>query len=77
MRNKPEIACEFKVRKVHEYSNQPSYEVLLFMKGARGWHRLTMTDGSRALFTHPPKNEAEARRVIKEWETQRHAAEAA
>lgn len=75
---KPEIACEFKIRKVHEYSAHPtSYEVLLYRKGDRGWHTLRMSDGSRALFTRPPENEAEARRVIKEWETQRHVLEAA
>jgi len=75
---KPEIACEFKVRTVHEYSAHPtSYEVLLYRKGDRGWTRLSFEDGSRALFTSPPKNETEARRVMKEWETRNHVEQAA
>ena len=75
--SKPQIACEMKVRKVHEYSETPSYEVLLYTKGARGWHRLTMTDGSRALFTQAPANEQEARAAIERYEEQFHAQEAA
>ena len=65
---KPEIACEFKVREVHAYSQTPSYEVLLYTKGRAGWFMLRMSDGTRALFTAPPKNEKEARDVIKRFE---------
>lgn len=67
---KPETACEMKVREVHQYSSTHplSYEVLLYTKGRSGWFRLTMSDGTRALFTAPPATEEEARNVIKEFE---------
>jgi hypothetical protein len=69
---KPAIACEMKIRTVHPYSSPPTYEVLLFSRGDKYWHCLTMSNGARALFTHPPASEREAREIIQEFERQRN-----
>lgn len=69
---KPEIAAEMRIRPVHQYSTHPtSYEVLLYTKGDRGWQALRMSDGTRALFTHPPLSEKDARDAIDRFETRR------
>ena len=56
---------KFKIRTIYPWSEDPTYEILLFERKGKGWSALRQPDGSPARFNGIPGSIEEAEEIMK------------